>query len=113
MENADRVTMQNRADNPYRREGDGSRWSSEWRLESRPALRIAVLFGAILLPVGTIAARLIYVETQLTKAFAQELNREIERWEPIPSHDGRIIAADGEVLAEDQQLFGLTIHYRW
>ena len=105
--------MQNRADNPYRPEGDGSRSSSERGLEGRPALRVAVLFGAILLPLGTIAARLTYVETQLAGTYARELNREIERWEPIPSHDGRIIAADGEVLAEDQRLFGLSIHYRW
>ena len=72
-----------------------------------------MLFGAILLALGAIAVRLAFVETHLAGTYAKEFNREIERWEPIPSHDGRIIAADGEVLAEDQRLFGLTVHYRW
>lgn len=103
--------MLNRANNLYRPEEEAE--SSDWTLEQRPALRMAVLFAAILLAVCAIAARLTYVETQLTESFAGEFHREIERFESIPSHDGRIIAADGEVLAEDQQLFGLTVHYRW
>ena len=103
--------MRNRANSPYHLEDVAA--SSEWALEGRPALRLVALFGAILLALCTIAARLTYVETQLAQTFAAEFNRETERWELIPSHDGRIIAADGEVLAEDQQLFGITVHYRW
>src|SRR5437867_441219 len=105
--------MLNRADNPYSADGSASRPSFKSRLEGRPASRIVLLFGAIVLALCTIAARLTYVETQLAETFAREYNREIERWEPVPSHDGRIIAADGEVLAEDQQLFGVKVHYRW
>ena len=105
--------MLNRADNPYREEKEASWSASDWALEGRPALRIVALFAVILLALCAIAARLAYVETQLDETIAREFEREIERWEPIPSHDGRIIAADGEVLAEDQRLFGLKVHYRW
>jgi penicillin-binding protein 2 len=103
--------MLNRADNRYRHESLAT--STEWALDGRPALRLVALFGAILLALCAIAARLAYVQTQLAEMFAGEFNRETEKWERIPSHDGRIIAADGEVLAEDQQLFGITVHYRW
>jgi len=72
------------------------RRSPEQALDERPALRIAALFGVILLAVCAIAARVTFVETQLAETIANEFNRQTERWEPIPSHDGRIIAADGE-----------------
>jgi penicillin-binding protein 2 len=103
--------MQNSAENVYFAKRGAA--SSDRGLDRRPLLRIATLFGAILLALCAIVARLSYVETQLADSFASEFNRQIERWEPIPSHDGRIIASDGEVLAEDQQLFGLKVHYRW
>src|SRR5579863_1176566 len=105
--------MLNRANNPYRSAAEASSSTPDWALDQRPLLRIAALFATILLAVCAIAARLAFVETQLSETFAGEFHREIERYESIPSHDGRIIAADGEVLAEDQQLFGLTVHYRW
>ncbi len=103
--------MLNRANNPYRADIEAA--PTDWALEQRPALRIVSLFIAILLPVCAIGARLAYVQSELAEGFASEFHREIIRYESIPSHDGRIIAADGEVLAEDQQLFGVTVHYRW
>lgn len=105
--------MRNRADNPYRSQFDVARSSAERGLDGRPGLRIAALFAVIALALGTIGVRLTFVQTQLSEEFASEFDRTIERFEPIPSHDGRIIAADGEVLAEDQQVFGLKVHYRW
>ena len=96
--------MRNRADNPYRTLDSRSHTlppTGDW--SARPTLRLAAICGIFLLAILIIAARLAYVETQLTEHSPGSSNREIERWEPIPSHDGRIIAADGEVLAEDQR----------
>lgn len=105
--------MLNRADNPYRSARGAPRLPLDHDFDGRPGLRIAVLFAAIALTLGMIAVRLMYVQTQLTEEYAAAFDHTVERFEPIPSHDGRIIAADGEILAEDQQVFGLKIHYRW
>jgi penicillin-binding protein 2 len=105
--------MRNRADNPYRSSDSAPQLASEWGLDRRPGLRILVLFVFILLAFLAIASRLAYVQGNLCDRYAAEFDRTSERFEPIPSHDGRILAADGEVLAEDREIFGLTVHYRW
>src|SRR5262249_47889543 len=113
MENADRTMMRNRADNPYRSADSASRALSEWELDRHPALRLSVLFMFILLAVLAIASRLTYLQGRLSERYAADFDRTVERFEPIPSHEGRILAADGEVLAEDREIFGLMVHYRW
>ena len=105
--------MLNRADNPYRSSHDAPRSSGHRDFDGRPGLRIDILFGGIAAALCTIATRLAFVRTQLSEEYAVEFDRTVEQLEPIPSHDGRIIAAGGEVLAEDQQVFGLKVHYRW
>jgi penicillin-binding protein 2 len=113
MADADRIAMLNRADSPYRSRPDVHRSSADRNFDGHPGWRIAVLFGGIAIALSTIAVRLMFVQTQLSEEYAAEFDRTVERFEAIPSHDGRIIAADGEVLAEDQQVFGLKVHYRW
>jgi penicillin-binding protein 2 len=105
--------MLNRAANPYRARGSTPLSSSDWSFEERPGLRIAALFATILLPVVVIAGRLVHIQTQLSGRYAGEFDQTIERFEPIPSQDGRILAADGETLAEDLRIYGLNVHYRW
>ncbi|MBS0260392.1 MAG: hypothetical protein JSS02_00440 [Planctomycetes bacterium] len=105
--------MLNRADNPYRASDELLPDTGAQNFDGRPGWRIAVLFAGVALALGAIALRLVFVQTQLTDDYAVEFDRTVERFEPIPSHDGRIIAAGGEVLAEDQQVFGLKVHYRW
>jgi penicillin-binding protein 2 len=67
----------------------------------------------MILGLGAIAARMIFIQAQLTDLYASEFDRTVERFEPIASHDGRIIAAGGEVLAEDRDVFSVKVHYRW
>src|SRR4029077_18468758 len=105
--------MRNRADNPYCSHDTARRSSADLRLDSRPELRIFMLFALFLLGVLVISSRLAYIQGRLSERYIAEFDRTIERFEPIPSHDGRILAADGEVLAEDRDVFGLTVHYRW
>ena len=105
--------MRNRADNPYRTGDAAGRSYADSRIDRHPALRIWGLFGIFLVAVLTIASRMAYVQYSLSDRFAAELDRTVERLEPIPSHNGRIIAADGEVLAEDREIYGLKVHYRW
>src|SRR5262249_3353445 len=53
------------------------------------------------------------VQSQLTEESSADFERPMERFEPFPTHDGRILAADGEVLAEDRDVYGVKVHYRW
>src|SRR6185312_5423844 len=113
MENADRMIMRNRADNPYRLDDTPAHGTSGRAFDRQPALRIILLFGIILASMLTIAARMMHVQGQLSDRYAAEFDRTSERFEAIPSHDGRILAAGGEVLAEDREVFALSVHYRW
>lgn len=79
----------------------------------QPRLRLGILFGTLLAAFVAIGARLAVVQTQLTDEYAAEFERTTERLESIPSRDGRILSADGQVLAEDVVLYGLSVHYRW
>jgi penicillin-binding protein 2 len=87
--------------------------SPGWDMDERPGLRLWLLFGAVFACVVAIAARFAYVQTTLGETYAAEFDKTYERREPIPSRDGRILTADGAVLAEDLELFGVTVHYRW
>jgi penicillin-binding protein 2 len=105
--------MHNRADNPYLNSVVDSNFGMDPRFDRRPQLRITLLFLLMVFAVVLIGYRLVYVQTRLSAAYATEFERLVELQETIPCRDGRIIAAGGEVLAEDEQMFGLKIHYRW
>ncbi len=105
--------MRNRADNPYRLQNPAHQTQADWGLDRHPAIRLSVLFAAFFLAILTIGSRLAYVQGRLSDRYIAEFDRTVERLEPIPSHDGRILAANGEVLAEDREIFGLKVHYRW
>lgn len=105
--------MRNRADNPYRLQSPTQESSSGWGLDHHPSHRLWVLFAVFFLAILAIASRLAFVQGRLSERYIAEFGRTLERFEPIPSRDGRIIAANGEVLAEDREIFGITVHYRW
>ncbi len=105
--------MRNRADNPYRLDDAPVHRTSRRAFDRQPALRIVMLFGIILAAMLAIAGRMMHVQGRLSDRYVAEFDRTSERLEPIPSHDGRILAAGGEVLAEDREVFALNVHYRW
>ncbi|MSR57988.1 MAG: hypothetical protein EXS05_09970 [Planctomycetaceae bacterium] len=84
-----------------------------WEAGRHPRGRLAALFGVLMVAFLGIAARLVFVQTQLGDVYAAEFEKTSQRREPIPSRDGRILSADGQVLAEDVVLYGLAVHYRW
>ena len=105
--------MRNRGDNPWRFVDSKPTASSHCATSRQPPMRIAILFAVILAAILVIAGRLIHVQVRLSDRYAAEFERTFERFEPIASHDGRIIAPGGEILAEDREVFALTVHYRW
>lgn len=87
--------------------------ASDWEIDGHPRLRLCVLFVLFLVALLTISVRFIHVQTGLGEQYAAEFTKTTERFEPIPTRDGRILSDDGQVLAEDVELFGLKVHYRW
>jgi len=73
-------------------------------------LRLATLLAA--LPLVLVFARILHVAsgTQIVSSAEGPLRMVLE---PIPARDGRILSADGRVLAEDVETFSLLLNYRW
>lgn len=82
-------------------------------IDHSPILRLWVLFALFLAPAAAIVARLAYVQSELTQRFVADWERTTEVLEPIPARDGRILTADGQVLAFDEPEFDIALHFRW
>src|SRR5690606_20965633 len=78
-----------------------------------PVLRIAVLMAVLIIPVGAVCARLIQLQGSLTDEFTAAWQVTTTTEEPIPCRDGRILSADGQVLAHDRLRYDVAVHYRW
>ena len=99
--------MHNRPDNP--------RLCGEFASRAAPGsgLRLLLLFAVIVAVVCGIGGRAIWLQTVGRDRFTTLWDRTNERTEPIPAHDGRILTADGQVLAYDQPRYSVVVHYRW
>nr|AUN35837.1 cell division protein FtsI [uncultured bacterium] len=106
--------MQNSVTNFFsnRPGGDGSSQSA-WDVDSRPGWRLACLCVLMVLPLVAIAGRLVHLQVFLTDDYASQWEWTTETLESIPSSDGRILSADGTVLAEDKVHYAISMHYRW
>lgn len=84
-----------------------------WDLDRRTGLRTAALWlGACLLLLVT-SLRLYDLKANHQDDFLKNAHPTSRQSESISAMDGRIISSDGRVLAYDDQLFGLAVHYRW
>ena len=101
--------MRNRPYNDQTRSAGGA----GVRLDYQPRIRLAVLYAVFALPACLIASRLVYLQAVIPDRFQIVQDQTIETLEPIPSRDGRILTADGVVLAYDEPQFDLTVHYGW
>lgn len=84
-----------------------------WSVDAAPTTRLALLFLAFLALFSVIAARIVWIQGGARDRFLAVWDRPVESLEPIPARDGRILSADGQVLAYDAPRFDLLIHYRW
>lgn len=78
-----------------------------------PTLRFRVLFLLLLLPVSVVAARLAYLQASLGPQYLAAWETTTVQEEPLPCRDGRILSADGQILARDRLRFDVLVHYRW
>lgn len=84
-----------------------------WSIDAAPRLRLALLFLAFAVPVCFTAGRLVWLQVMIPDRFLTTWIRTHESFESIPASDGRVLARDGEVLAFDQPLYSIRVHYRW
>ncbi|MEX0714996.1 MAG: penicillin-binding transpeptidase domain-containing protein [Planctomycetaceae bacterium] len=84
-----------------------------WRTDARPGVRLAWLCIAFVIPLLAVVARLAYLQLALADEYVAGFEWTTESYEPIPSRDGRILSAAGEVLAYDVERFAIRMHYRW
>lgn len=82
-------------------------------LDAAPQLRFIVLFVAFAVPLLAVAGRLVYLQVAIPDRFTVAWDRTYEAAEPISSRDGRILTADGRILAYDEVRFDVAVHYRW
>ena len=93
----------------------------DWKLPAQqgdrfgdcPTLRLGIVFFLFLVPAVVVAGRLAYLQLHLAPQYLTHLNRPRFRTEPLEAQRGRILAAAGTVLAEDETLVSLAVHYRW
>jgi cell division protein FtsI/penicillin-binding protein 2 len=78
-----------------------------------PVGRLLALFLAVAVPLVAIAGRLTHVQLARQAAYLEPfaMVRHVER--ELPARHGRILAADGTVLADDLPTYSLAVHYRW
>ena len=103
--------MLNRAALPWQPDADDQPWSA-LQVDRYPVTRLIVLLALTVLPLGGVAWRVARLQIELPETYAAAFEQTTEKLEPIPTTNGRIIAG-GEVLAEDEILFGVKVHYRW
>jgi penicillin-binding protein 2 len=76
-------------------------------------VRLAWIWLWLTVPLVLVLVRLGDLQLHKTAAYTDVFGRTAVIYEEIPAVDGRILAADGTVLADNEVLYDLLIHYRW
>ena len=83
-----------------------------WDTDRDPQFRLTLLWFVLALPVLAVIARVGQLQLGLQDDFAVAFSRTAESYREIPARDGRILAADGSVLAGDVERYDLAVHFR-
>lgn len=92
-------------------EFSAARYEAPTVVDPRRRLRICLAGFAALC--GLVFARATQLELTAGPAFRQRAAKPLERSVPLPAERGRLLDRNGRVLAQDRQLFGLAVQYRW
>ena len=91
---------------------DDSQQASRWDADRAPGLRLVLLWLGMIVPLVVVAARIVQLQVVLREDFASGFEQSYEVREEIPARDGRILAADGSVLAGEIEHYELQVHFR-
>uniref|UniRef100_A0A7C2JZC4 Penicillin-binding protein 2 n=1 Tax=Schlesneria paludicola TaxID=360056 RepID=A0A7C2JZC4_9PLAN len=84
-----------------------------WDLDAAPGQRLLGLYVLIAVPLLGIAVRLMHLQTVQQAAYVSPFFQTRASTDELPARQGRILAADGTVLADDVYTYDLLVHYRW
>ena len=101
--------MLNRPFSPlgHAEEADGANWNSD----RNPRFRLVLLWLGMLIPTLAIACRMAQLQLSLRDDLAAAFSQTTETREEIPARDGRILAADGSVLAGDIETYDVAVFF--
>ncbi|MBS0207267.1 MAG: hypothetical protein JSS49_30690 [Planctomycetes bacterium] len=91
---------------------DDADHSRNWDPDRVPAVRLAILWVGMLLPLLAVALRMGHLQVVLQDKYADGFDQTKVVLEEIPTRHGRILAADGSVLAGEEERFDLQMNYR-
>ncbi len=91
---------------------DDLRQASAWDADRAPGLRLMLLWLGMIAPLIAVSVRMVQLQVGLREQFATGFEQTYEVREEIPARDGRILAADGSVLAGEVERYDLQVHYR-
>lgn len=101
--------MLNRPTSPWADESSGTQ--AVWDQDRNPQLRMTVLCVAMVLPLFVVGLRAAQLQLNLQDRFADAFSVTTETVEEIPARTGRIISADGIVLADDAQSYDVAVYF--
>jgi penicillin-binding protein 2 len=101
--------MLNRPTSPWSE--DSSRELITWDVDRNPKFRFGLLWIAFVLPILAICGRAAQLQLELQDDFSTAFSKTTEIVEEIPASTGRILSADGVVLAMDAQTFEIAVEY--
>jgi penicillin-binding protein 2 len=105
--------MLNRAVNSFADDAGRDADSGRWETDRHPTRRLIMLFAAFALPMLAVVGRLYVLQGVMSLDFFDPPDATTVTHEWIPARDGRILSADGQVLAEDVVRYEIHAHYRW
>ncbi len=82
-------------------------------LAAAPSARMAGLFVVMALPLLGIGGRLCQLQVELQTGYVAPFSQTRIVLEDLRAREGRILAADGSVLADDVPSYDVLVHYRW
>lgn len=83
-----------------------------WDWDAAPAHRLIVLAALFVIPLVVITVRIADLQCRLQPAFTEVFSRTRTERAELPARQGRLLAADGTVLADDVLQYDLLVHYR-
>ena len=101
--------MLNRPISSWGNESDSS--GVGWNADRDPQFRLVLLWVAMLLPVLAIVGRVAQLQLSLRHDFTAAFSQTTKTIEEIPARDGRILAADGSILAGDVERYDVAVYY--
>src|SRR4051812_48687291 len=86
--------------------------SRDWDPDRAPGVRLSLMWLGMLLPLLAVVVRMGQLQIVLQHDFADGFEQTYEVLEETPARDGRILAADGSVLAGEEARYDLQMNYR-